>query len=636
MVSNISLEITALAFTLFVLYHFLMEKKVNDASNKIFTFFITVGIMDICFDVISTILIEQFPGRFVTLTKACLTVLYLLQAILPYAVVRYTQSLLGGRHVKPNRWSKCGYAVTCLVGMLAIINFFTGFFFYYDDANVYHQGPLYLLMYVYVGLYMSTVAVISVVNRHELTFREFASIWEYLIIIAISVLIQLLTGTLLTIGVGIGLGITMLYITISNPNSNVDTFTGLPDKAYFAKWMEERVVKGLNVNVVAVELFKLKWLNKVYGPAIADKMILKLVDEINEYIGTGHLFRISGRRFLVEVGNNDEYNFIMMKLQKKFDTPVSIDGDMNKLPAILCGVPDAQRLKKADELIEYIDYMVALTGEGEDTIVIKDKTELMEGFRKEQEIEKFLDTAVEEDLFQVYYQPVYSVKDKKVVTLEALSRLVHPSIGHIPPDVFIAYAEKNGLIEQISKLQLKRVCDFVKNNEALTSSIENVKFNLSPHELLKEGHCRELVRIIRDSGLKPEYFNFEITETVATEYSDIVRGVIGLFNEAGIGLCLDDFGAGYANLNTVLKMPFSTIKIDRSLLGGMLDDENVAEFYERIVSILNSMGYRIVAEGVETKEEFELLSKWNVDMIQGFYFSKPLAEKEIIPLLKEN
>ena len=102
------------------------------------------------------------------------------------------------------------------------------------------------------------------------------------------------------------------------------------------------------------------------------------------------------------------------------------------------------------------------------------------------------------------------------------------------------------------------------------------------------------------------------------------------FQKVGIGLCLDDFGSGYANINTILKLPFSTIKIDRSLQAGVCEDSQIASFYQSIVTILKNLGYNVVAEGVETKKEVELLSDWGVDMIQGYYFAPPLPQKKII------
>lgn len=222
------------------------------------------------------------------------------------------------------------------------------------------------------------------------------------------------------------------------------------------------------------------------------------------------------------------------------------------------------------------------------------------------------------------------------MTLEALSRLRHPELGWISPDIFIRLAEKNHLITQITELQLRRVCRFLRENPALRASIANVKINLSPLDLIHSESGSHLVRILGEYGLPCSCFQFEITETVATEYSASLTRVAESLQAAGIGLCLDDFGSGYANLNTVMQLPFSVIKLDRSLLFHICTDKNAALFYQSIVSAFCRLGYRIVAEGVETQEEMELLRSWNVDMIQGYYFSRPLPPDDLLRLLTES
>ena len=144
-----------------------------------------------------------------------------------------------------------------------------------------------------------------------------------------------------------------------------------------------------------------------------------------------------------------------------------------------------------------------------------------------------------------------------------------------------------------------------------------------------------MIRILDEYGLPYSCFQFEITETVATEYSASLTRVAESFQAAGIGLCLDDFGSGYANLNTVMQLPFSVIKLDRALLFHICTDNNAALFYQSIVSAFCRLGYRIIAEGVETQEEMELLRSWNVDMIQGYYFSRPLPPGDLLRLLTE-
>ena len=192
------------------------------------------------------------------------------------------------------------------------------------------------------------------------------------------------------------------------------------------------------------------------------------------------------------------------------------------------------------------------------------------------------------------------------------------------------------MIEQITDLQFRRICRFMKENCAALSRLWNVKMNLSSLDLMRSDCSSHFIRIMDGYGIPHDWIQFEITETVATEYNGSLKKVADDFTAAGIRLCLDDFGSGYANLNTVMRLPFSSIKLDRSLLFDICSDEKRAQFYQSVVEIFQRMNYRIVAEGVETEAEMRLLSSWNVDMIQGYYFSKPLPQKELLELLKQS
>ena len=167
----------------------------------------------------------------------------------------------------------------------------------------------------------------------------------------------------------------------------------------------------------------------------------------------------------------------------------------------------------------------------------------------------------------------------------------------------------------------------------MMKQIRNVKINLSPLDLMRKDCSGHFIRIMDEFGLPHEWVQFEITETVATEYNTGLCRVVEDFVKDGIGLCLDDFGSGYANLNTVMQLPFSVIKLDRSLLFHICTDERAASFSQSVVSTFQHMGYRIISEGVETESEMELLSSWVVDMIQGYYFSRPLPPEELLKLL---
>lgn len=165
--------------------------------------------------------------------------------------------------------------------------------------------------------------------------------------------------------------------------------------------------------------------------------------------------------------------------------------------------------------------------------------------------------------------------------------------------------------------------------------VEQYLFEAIDHDLLVHDCAADLIQIIKSYDIPLSFFRFEITETAATQLRDVSINSIDIFVKNGIKLIMDDFGAGFANLNAVLKLPFSAIKFDRSMLAGITEVSKEMVFYKNMVTSLQQLGYLIVSEGVETKNEFEILKNWGVDMIQGYYFSKPLSCDEFLKVISK-
>lgn len=415
--------------------------------------------------------------------------------------------------------------------------------------------------------------------------------------------------------------------TIYNKLARRDNLTQLPDIQYFQEWLSEQNVS--KIYMTAVVLFQLKRVNTIYGTSFGNEMLRKVSEYIKERVDVNQMFRVGGNQFVLTAYSKSEAKRMQKELKELFDEELQIGEEQIHVPAIICGV-EYEHGQESEVVLSYIEYLTAQAVKSGDTIVIQGNQETMDGFQYEKEIESFLPKAIREDLFEVYYQPIYSLERQRFVALEALSRLRHPKFGMIPPDVFIRIAENTGQINALSSLQFRRICRFMKAHPELREKLLSVKFNLSPAQFLKKGYCHSLIAMIHEYDLPVSFFQFEITETVATEYNEELYRFVKELQAERIGLCLDDFGSGYANLNTVLKLPFACVKMDCSLLQGIMEDEKVARFYRNMCAILKNQGYNLIAEGVEEKKEVELLNQWGIDLIQGYYFSRPLCEEELL------
>lgn len=637
MTYNLDFLIAGLVLLLIVFYHYKehdnKQQRLDSTNNRIFRFFIATALADVSFDLLSSVLIMDESPELANLTNLVLILFYILQVIYPVALVFYAQTLREVSFDKIKKEMLIWLVLPTLILFLVLSNSWTGLLFSVDAGGVYHHGPLYLLMYGYAFVYAWVLVFLTLIHKKELSGRNVAVLWEFLLIECCCVIYQALHSNCLTTGFGISIGVTVLYLTIGNPSSYTDHMTGAFDKNYFDTWFHEQSLKGKPVHIITITLPRLQHINRVFGSNVGNQLLRQITETLQQIDPHVQVFRVSGKKFFLVMQTLADYertrDEALAFFRKTFDT----DGGPVVFPAIICGIIHGERLPE-NSFVAYTDYMAGLVQNTRETVLIQSDDKMMNGFLYERKIDIFLREAIEKDLFDVYFQPIYSLEKGGYVTLEALSRLWHPTLGYVPPDVFITLAEKNGQILKIGLLQFRRVCRFVKENQWIMEEIRNVKFNLSPVELLEYDHVEALLDVIREFGLKPSYFQFEITETAATEYSAPLYEALDLIQKAGVTLCLDDFGSGYANLDMILKLPFACIKIDRSLLRGLNEEPQVAFFYHSLVSVLNEMRYRVVAEGVETEEEKETLAQWGVDMIQGFYFSKPLSSPEIVELLK--
>lgn len=633
MTYNISFLVSSILFLLLILYHFMNQKRLEDSNSRIFRLVITLGILDILFDLLTTLLISGSYSRLSGLTLVLMTIFYLLQAMVPYTMFLYSWSL-GTTDTAAETTVFCILSLpAAAMAVMILYNMQSEIFFSIDSHGNYIRGTCYLGMYLYALVYVVLTLLCGILRYRKLGFQKFCIICEFLTIMSGCVAVQAIRHNLLTTGLGLGLGITALYLTINNPSYYTDRLTGDFNLQSLLEWMQELYRKKKSFHVIMINLNHLDQINKLFGIRSGDRILQNISETLNSILDAPYVFRTSSKRFVVLTYSLNEYERVWDRIHTYFTGSIALEKEQFQLSATICGVLHAEQLKDSDMLVSYLDYLISLSPSDTDTLLIQSDNNTLKGFQYNTEIEHYLRTAIEKDLFELYYQPVFSMEKGRFVTAEALSRLRHPVLGFIPPELFISIAERNGQITQIGLLQFRRLCRFMQEHPDVMAQLEYINFNLSPAELLRDGYSQKLIDIIQETGLPFSRFQFEITETVATEYSDKLYQIVADFKKHGIHLSLDDFGSGYANLNTVLMLPFTTIKLDRSLLSGITTDEKNACFYKNIVSILHNMGYRLIAEGVELQNEAELLRSWGVDLIQGFYFSKPLSPEALEELL---
>jgi EAL domain-containing protein (putative c-di-GMP-specific phosphodiesterase class I) len=245
-----------------------------------------------------------------------------------------------------------------------------------------------------------------------------------------------------------------------------------------------------------------------------------------------------------------------------------------------------------------------------------------------------LHNAIQNNEFILHYQPITDVFNGQMVGMEALVRWISPLDGFIPPDKFIASAEESGQIIEIGTWVLRTACEFVK--ELLELGYKNfyISVNVSAVQLMQKNFKDILFNTINMAEIPPEYILIEITESVFMESFEDMSLLFSEIRNKGVKIALDDFGCGYSSLTYLKNLPVDVLKIDKSFVDDILNDNEKTCIVGLIITLMKQLEFKVIAEGVETQEQLDYITNYNCDLFQGYLVSKPVPKEQILKLLK--
>ena len=419
--------------------------------------------------------------------------------------------------------------------------------------------------------------------------------------------------------------------------TKTDSLTVLLQRDYFMNYvtLADHYAPEQDRDILVLDINRFHIINEIHGRSYANKVLYEIGLCISNFIADkyGVACRNSADCFYIYLLHQENPQELLWKIHLHLEGVFGED----KI-SIRMGV--YSHVDKSLELEKRFDCALlackSIKGCHKGDIAYYD-VEMLKKEQYEERLMSDLEKGISEGQFEVYYQPKYSIQAEKdcLTSAEALVRWKHPELGTINPDTFISVFEKNGMIQKLDHYVWRKAARQVADWKERFGVTIPVSVNVSRVDLLEPDFVETVCRIVKEANISSSEYMIEVTESAYTEDSQNIIDVVGQLRCLGFHIEMDDFGTGYSSLNMISSLPFDVLKLDMGFVRHIHEDSKALRMVEIVMEIAQMLGVKTVAEGVELEAQYELLRKLGVDLIQGYYYSRPVTAVDFEAFIKD-
>ncbi|WP_435165016.1 putative bifunctional diguanylate cyclase/phosphodiesterase [Paenibacillus glycanilyticus] len=419
-----------------------------------------------------------------------------------------------------------------------------------------------------------------------------------------------------------------------------DDMTGLPNRTLFHIRLNESLAFAREhdrmIGLCYLDLDRFKLVNASFGREFGDMLLLQVAERLTSAIGElGIVARMEGDEFaflLHDIESEEQLIELSRGLLHAIDEPFELKGFPLHITGSLGAVTSLVKEDEGYSLLKKADIaLVKVKESGKNDCMLYSESWSNSSFER-LTLQHEMYRAIQRKEFILLYQPQYDLVSGMMVGVEALVRWRHPAKGMIPPGEFIPIAEESGMIVQIGDWVLEEACRQNKEWQDAGLPPMPVSVNLSIRQFVQQDLATKVASVLEKTGLKPEYLDLEITESMTMDTGHVSRCLLEL-TDMGVGISVDDFGTGYSSFHYLKNFPIDRLKIDRSFVRDIQQDPSDAEIVAAIIAMAHNLNIQVIAEGVENEEQMEFLRKHNCDEMQGYFWSPPVSSADIEQML---
>jgi len=633
---SIFYDIAAVLINALNLYIFFSRSRLFIYQTRIFALLLLVSFAATLMDII-TVVTYWGSGLFSVWFLYGLNILfYLFQNSIAPIFAMFILSL-GGRLIRMKALRRLVLYAPLTVSFCIILSTpITGLAFSFDDSLKYTRGPALTILYTIALFYTLYVVFSLITERRRLPKETKLAVFLFLPFSLVSATLQYFNPSLLVQNTGIALSELIILLTIQDFGKYVAQTSGLFNCEGLLMQLEYIMRKRIPFTTLLISLDSVEFFRIALGPQTFSDL---------EHENALRLFGTpSANCFAAQLGAG---TYLLVELDRGriqtrcddlitlFKCPWNIQGHLISFSAHICMIRFPEDTKSLQTIFK-IQYHLSgkLKSYSANTILTLAELSLDDAGRI-LDVTQVIKRSLESSGFDVYFQPIVDSHTNRVLSAEALVRLHDDALGWISPAEFIPIAEQNGTIYQIGEFVMERSCAFLAQLRSSGLTLDYIEINLSALQCVQSNLCERVNAISRRYGLLPRDICFEITETATHHSPVLIKKNIDALAAAGYSIAIDDFGTGYSNIANLMAIPFSLVKLDRSLIAGLEDSNEERIGLEELLAVFSPLQAELVAEGVETLAQLKILKGYNIRLIQGYCFSRPLPGRDFITFLRK-
>lgn len=597
---NVQVQCCGMLLLWLTTYFYCKSRRMNLRTQRIFSALLLISNLCVIADIFSVFAIyysDRLPAFVVMLS--CKVYLILLIA-LAYSGLMY---ICSDTYFNDRTFHQFQFFYSSIFFVSAVLILVLPISYLCESGGmvIYSDGAAASVAYLSALIAFIGILVHIYLGRKILYPRRKKAVILWLAIWVLAAILQYLNHSLLVVTFAGIMGVVIIFSMIENPDSSLDRASGL-----------------FNMNAMK------QYLQYAYGNQNHFYMLcfpfLPITNALVQEYKHAYSF-IGGGEFFVILDNSDDFHALFKELRSL------------NLKDTIYVVPDSGIADSPQELLRLLNEAQGLSKREQHDCVCYVDAKFKQSLKQRKDTEQLIYSAIEQDRVEVFYQPIYSAADQCFSSAEALVRIRNTDGSIIPPNVFIPVAEDNGSIIQLGKIILEKVCRFLSESADSMPGIQYIEVNLSVVQAEDPELATDVIKTIQKYNIPCDRINLEITESASVKGKQQILSNMQTLLDKGIHFSLDDFGTGHSNLDYMASMPIHIVKFDRTMTQDYFQSNKTRHVMNAAIKMIHDMEMKIVAEGIETKEQFDFINEQNVEFIQGYYFSKPIPEKEFLSFL---